>query len=254
MIEPVDLNIDGGVLVVTLNRPDVRNAINLAVVSAVVDALRRLDAESDLRAAVLTGAGATFSAGMDIRAFVATQDEGVAERALGRIVRARPRKPLVAAVEGMAVGGGLELALCCDLIVAARGACFALPEAKLSLVASGGGLMRLPRRLPFGIAMEMALTGNFLSAEHLQGYGLVNRLVEPGKALHAALELAHQVASNGPLAVAAVKQLMWGQLDGSTEEFWALQDTIVQTVNSSADAHEGVQAFLEKRTPVWRGD
>jgi enoyl-CoA hydratase len=242
-----------GVLLVTLNRPAVRNAIDAPTAAGVAAALAELDDRDDLRVGVLTGAEDTFSAGMDLRAFAHVQAEGEAERALGAVVRRRPAKPLVAAVEGFAVGGGCEIALACDLIVAARDARFGVPEVRHSLVPAGGALLRLPQRLPFGVAMEMALTGAQVSAERLHEHGLVNRLVEPGAALEAALALAAQIVANGPLAVAASKRILWGQLDWATDEFWARQDEILAPVNASEDAREGVRAFAEKRPPVWRG-
>jgi enoyl-CoA hydratase len=243
-----------GVLILTLDRPDVRNAIDMATIDALEAGLDRVDSALELRAGVLTGSRGTFCAGMDLKAFADSQDSSVAESALARIVRRPPgRRPLIAAVEGFAVGGGFELALACDLIVAADGASFGLPEVKHSLVASGGGLLRLSRRLPFGLAMEMALTGARMPAERAYEHGLVNRLTEPGGALDAAMALAGEIAANGPLALAAVKQLVWGQLDWSADEYWAEQDRILPAVNASDDAREGVRSFIEKRAPAWSG-
>ena len=253
MSTPVLIEERDGVLIMSLDRPHVRNAIDLATINAIEAALDRLDDDAAFGAGVLTGSGGTFSAGMDMKAFADVQAGSVAETALGRLVRRSTRMPLVAAVEGFAVGGGCELALACDLIVAARGASFGLPEVKHSLVASGGGPLRLPRRLPFGLAMEMALTGSPMPAERAYEHGLVNHLTEPGAALDGALRLASTVVVNGPLAVAATKRLVWGQLDWTADEFWQEQDSILRAVNSSADAHEGVRAFIEKRPPVWGG-
>jgi enoyl-CoA hydratase len=250
---PVLTEARADVLVVTLDRPRVRNAIDLETIDGLETALDRLDGDPALRAGVLTGASGTFCAGMDLKAFAAVQDDSVAENALARIVRRTTRRPLIAAVEGFAVGGGCELALACDLIVAASDASFGLPEVRHSLVPSGGGLLRLPRRLPFGLAMEMALTGAMMGADRAFEHGLVNRLVAPGAALDAALALAAEVAANGPLALTAIKALVWGQLDQTSEQYWAAQDRVLPAVNSSHDAREGVRAFTEKRAPVWEG-
>jgi enoyl-CoA hydratase len=241
------------VLVVTIDRPDARNAINLAVAEGIAGALDELDGDAELRAGVITGAGGYFSAGMDLKAFVAGERPYVAERGFAGIVQGPPRKPLIAAIEGFAVGGGLEVALACDLIVAARGARLGIPEVKRGLTASGGGLIRLPRRLPYHVAMEMALTGEPIPAERGADVGLVNRLAEPGEALPVALELAGVIAENGPLALEASKRVIAGSLDWPEAEAWERQGEIVGPVLTSEDAREGATAFAEKRPPVWRG-
>ena len=192
-----------GVLLITLNRPDQRNAVNLAVAEGIAAALDRLDGSPDLRVGVLTGAGKGFCAGMDLKAFVAGERPYVEGRGFAGIVRRPPEKPLIAAVEGFAVAGGFEIALCCDLLVAARGARFGIPEVTRGLVAAGGALLRLPRRIPYHLAMELALTGELVDAERMAEVGRVSRLVEPGEAVTAALELAETIAANGPLALAA---------------------------------------------------
>jgi enoyl-CoA hydratase len=243
----------GSVLVVTINRPDARNAINLAVAEGIAGALDELDGDAELRAGLITGAGGYFSAGMDLKAFVAGERPYVAERGFAGIVQGPPRKPLIAAIEGFAVGGGLEVALACDLIVAARGARLGIPEVKRGLTASGGGLIRLPRRLPYHVAMEMALTGEPIPAERGADVGLVNRLADPGEALPVALELAGMVAANGPLALEASKRVIAGSLDWTEAEAWERQGEIVGPVLTSEDAREGATAFAEKRPPVWRG-
>jgi enoyl-CoA hydratase len=190
---------------------------------------------------------------MDLKAFVAGERPYVGDRGFGGIVQRPPAKPLIAAIEGFAVAGGLEVALACDLIVAAREAKLGIPEVKRSLVAAGGGLLRLPRMLPRAVAMELALTGEPISAERGYDLGLVNRLADPGAALARALELAETIAANGPLALAATKRILTEGADWSEAEFWHRQGEISGPVFSSEDAREGATAFAEKRAPVWRG-
>jgi enoyl-CoA hydratase/carnithine racemase len=243
----------GAVLLITLNRPEARNAVNLPLAEGIAAALDELDDDGDLGAGVLTGAGKGFSAGMDLKAFVAGQRPWVADRGFAGIVQRAARKPLIAAIEGFAVAGGLEIALACDLIVASRGAKLGIPEVKRSLVAAGGALRRLPQRLPYGVAMELALTGDPLEAERAHELGLVNRLAEPGGAVDAALELAATIAKNGPLALAATKATLQQQFDLSESEFWRHQGELAEPVMRSEDAREGATAFAEKREPVWQG-
>jgi enoyl-CoA hydratase len=241
------------VLVATLNRPDARNAVNAALAEGVGRALDELDDDDSLAAGVLTGAGKGFSSGMDLKAFVAGESPYYGDRGFAGIVQRPPRKPLIAAVEGFAVAGGCEIALACDLIVAARGARFGVPEVKRSLVAAGGALLRLPRRLPAGVAMELALTGDPIGAERAHELGLVNVLAEPGAALDAALELAGRIAANGPLALTATKRILTEAPTWPEEEFWMRQGEISGPVFASEDAREGAVAFSEKRDPVWKG-
>ena len=251
--EPVLTQRRDGVLLITLNRPDQRNAVNLPVAEGIAAALDALDADGHLGAGVLTGAGKGFSAGMDLKAFVAGQRPWVGDRGFAGIVQRSARKPLIAAVEGFAVAGGLEVALACDLIVASRGAKLGVPEVKRSLVAAGGALRRLPQRLPYGVAMELALTGDPIDAERGYELGLVNRLTEPGVALGAALELAATIACNGPLALEATKAILQHQADWSEGEFWQRQGELAEPVMRSEDAREGATAFAERRDPVWQG-
>src|ERR1700743_1197021 len=190
------------VLLITLNRPDQRNAVNAAVAHGIAAALGELEGDGGLSIGVITGAGKGFCSGMDLKAFVAGESPVVEGRGFAGITQRAAAKPLIAAIEGFAVAGGLEVAICCDLIVAARGARLGIPEVKRSLVAAGGGLLRLPRMLPRNVAMEMALTGDFILAERGAELGLVNRLAEPGAALDVALELAGTIAANGALALA----------------------------------------------------
>src|SRR5919112_161205 len=221
--QPVLTERRDGVLLITLNRPEARNAVNLALAEGVAAALDELDDSADLSVGVLTGAGKGFSAGMDLKAFVAGERPWVGDRGFAGITQRSARKPLIAAIEGFAVAGGLEVALACDLIVAARSAKLGIPEVKRSLVAAGGALLRLPRRLPEGVAMEMALTGDPISAERGHEFGLVNRLADDGQALDVALELARAVAANGPLALAATKRVMQERHAWPEEEFWDRQ-------------------------------
>jgi enoyl-CoA hydratase len=172
---------DGDVLVITIDRPEARNAVNLTVAEGIAAALDRLDSDAELRVGILTGAGGTFCAGMDLKAFVAGERPYVAERGFAGIVQGPPRKPIIAAVEGWALAGGFEIALACDLIVAARDARFGIPEVKRGLVAAGGALIRLPRRIPYHVAMELALTGDPVGAERAYELGIASRLTEPAR-------------------------------------------------------------------------
>jgi len=243
----------GRVLVLTINRPEQRNAVNLAVAEAIAAALDELDADAELSLGVLTGAGRGFCAGMDLKAFVTGERPWAGDRGFAGIVQRPPEKPLIAAIEGFAVAGGLEIALACDLIVAARGAKLGIPEVKRSLVAAGGALLRLTRALPRAVAMELALTGDPISAERGYELGLVNRLAEPGTAMDQALELAEAIAANGPLALAATKRILTEGPGWSESEFWHRQGEITGPVFASADAREGATAFADKRAPVWKG-
>ncbi len=240
------------ILVVTLNRPDQRNAVNAAVANGIAAALDELDGDAELSIGVITGAGKGFCSGMDLKAFVAGESPVVEGRGFAGITQRASAKPLIAAVEGFAVAGGLEVALSCDLIVASQGARLGIPEVKRSLVAAGGGLLRLPRMLPRNVAMEMALTGDFIDAERAHALGLVNRLSEPGGALDAAVELAGTIAANGPLALAATKRILVESVDWPDGEFFARQEAIAAPVRDSQDAREGATAFAEKRAPVWK--
>ncbi len=242
-----------GVLLITLNRPDARNAVNAALAEGVAAALDELDADDDLSVGVLTGAGKGFSSGMDLKAFVAGESPYAADRGFAGITQRAAEKPLIAAIEGFAVAGGFEVALSCDLIVAARGARLGIPEAKRSLVAAGGALIRLPRRIPYHLAMELALTGDPIDAERGYELGIVNRLADPGGAVDAALELAGEVARNGPLALRASKKIVQRSGDWTEAEAWEKQGEIAGPVMTSEDAREGAIAFAEKRDPQWRG-
>src|SRR5436305_10652222 len=237
--EPVISERRGNVLLITLNRPEVRNAVNGALAAGVAGALDELDSDDALSVGVLTGAGGFFSAGMDLGAFVNGESPWYGDRGFAGIAQRGARKPLIAAIEGFAVAGGFEVALACDLIVAAEGAKLGIPEAKRSLVAAGGALLRLPRRMPYHVVMELALTGDPLPAERFHAFGVVNRLAPAGGALDAALELGARIAKSGPLAVAASKQIIQEQADWSTAEMWEKQGAISGPVFASQDAKEG---------------
>ncbi len=244
---------EGAVLVVTLNRPARRNAIDRATSEAIAAAMDRLDADPALSVGILTGAGGTFCAGMDLKAFAAGERVELPGRGLGGMTSRPPVKPIIAAVEGFALAGGFELALACDLIVAAETASFGIPEVKRGLIAGSGGLVRLPERMPRAVAMELALTGRQMPAPEAERWGLVNRLCAPGAALEEARDLAGQIAGNAPLALAASKKLVSEAGRWPEAEVWDRQDAILEPVIGSQDAREGARAFVEKRAPVWTG-
>jgi len=249
----VRVDADGDVLVVVIDRPEARNAVDRAVAEGIAAAMDRLDADQAVRAGIITGAGGVFCSGMDLKAFIAGELPYAGDRGFAGLAERPPRKPLIAAVEGYAMAGGLELALACDLVVAARDARLGLPEVKRSLVAAAGGLIHLARRIPYHVAMELALTGDPITAERAYALGLVSRLAAPGEALAVARELATAIARNGPLAVEASKRIVRGARDWDEAEAWRRQQEIAAPVYASEDAREGATAFAEKRPPVWRG-
>ena len=243
----------GRVLLITLNRPDARNSVDAELAQGIAAALDELDGDAELQAGVLTGAGKGFCAGMDLKAFVRGESPYVEGRGFAGIVQRAADKPLIAAIEGFAVAGGLEVALSCDLIVAGRNAKLGIPEVKRSLVAAAGALLRLPQRIPYHVAMELALTGDPISAERAYELGLVNRVADDGGAVDAALELAEAIASNAPLALAASKRIVQEAPGWPPDEAWERQGAISGPVFVSEDAREGATAFAEKREPVWQG-
>ncbi|MFC4590607.1 crotonase/enoyl-CoA hydratase family protein [Sphaerisporangium corydalis] len=254
MSDEVLVEVEGGIAVITINRPKARNAINGAVARAVVAALDELEERKDVSAYVLTGAGGTFSAGMDLKGFLTGDVPLVPGRGFGGLTETPPKKPIVAAVEGYALAGGFELVLACDIVVASEEAKFGLPEPKRGLVAGAGGVMRLPRRIPYHVAMEIALTGDHFPAARLYEVGLVNKITPPGEALAAAKEIAARIAANAPMALLATKRVMVESADWSREEMFAKQGEIINPVFGSKDATEGAVAFAEKRAPNWAGE
>ncbi|MFD4254425.1 crotonase/enoyl-CoA hydratase family protein [Amycolatopsis thermoflava] len=243
----------GRVLVLEMNRPEARNAMSLQMAHEIADALDLLDTRPDLSVGVITGANGTFCAGMDLKGFARGERPVVEGRGFAGLVQRPPRKPLIAAVEGYALAGGFEIVLACDLIVASREARFGLPEVKRGLTAAAGGLLRLQRRIPYHLAMNLVLTGRMWPATEAAAVHLVNDLAEPGEALDAALALADEIAGNAPLALAASKQVLVRSQDWSLEEMFERQHEFVQPVRESADAREGAQAFVDKRAPRWTG-
>lgn len=242
-----------GVLVITLNRPEAKNAANRALAEGLAAAVDQLEADDSLRVAILTGAGGTFCSGMDLKAFVSGETPQLEGRGFAGLTEYRASKPIIAAVEGYALAGGFELAISCDLIVAAEDSKFGIPEVKRGLAAAAGGLVKLPKQIPYRIAMELALTGDFVTAQRVYDLGLINRISASGAALDGALELAGKIAANGPLAIAASLKTVASAQDWSTEEMFRKQNEIVQPVFTSEDAIEGARAFAEKRAPVWKG-
>ena len=239
----------GRVLLITLNRPEAMNAINTDLAQGVLAAVRQLDGDDGLTAGVMTGAGRGFCAGMDLKAFAASGPP----QGMGEFFENGARKPLIAAIEGFALAGGLEMALACDLLVAADNVKFGIPEAGVGLFAGGGALIRLPGRVGYMKAMEMALTADPITAQEALSLGLISRMTEPGKAIDAAMELAERIARNAPLSVAASKEIIKATHGMTDAEGWEYQKPLFAKVFTSEDAKEGPRAFAEKRAPVWTG-
>ncbi|MBV7255966.1 crotonase/enoyl-CoA hydratase family protein [Pacificimonas sp. WHA3] len=252
MSNDVLVEADGGVLIVTINRPEAKNAVNRAVAEGIAAAMDRLDAEDELTVGILAGAGGTFCSGMDLKAFLKGETPSIKGRGFGGITERPPAKPLIAAVNGYGLAGGMELALACDMIVMASDAKFGIPEVKRGLVAGAGGLMALPDQIPPKVAMELALTGDFISAARAYELGLANRVVD-GDALVGAKELAATIAENGPLAVRVSKQVMIASRGWHPDERFEKQGPMMMPVFTSEDAREGPTAFAEKRKPSWKG-
>ncbi|SFR68077.1 enoyl-CoA hydratase [Marinobacter daqiaonensis] len=248
----LELNVKDGIAVITLNRPEAKNAINQAVAETMDRTLDEVESRDDVRVVVLTGAGGSFCAGMDLKAFVAGEKVVTDDKGFAGFVQARLTKPVIAAIEGYALAGGCELALSCDLIVAANNAKFGLPEVKRGLTAGAGGLLRLPRQLPYRVAMELALTGDMADAQRMYDLGLINRLVSAGAAMDGALEMARAIAANAPMSLKATKAVIARQQDWSLDEMFDRQAELIGPVMRSEDAIEGSRAFAEKRAPVWK--
>lgn len=250
---PVETSVENAVAILTLNRPEARNAIDRDTALAVADAVAAINTNDQIRAAILTGAGGHFCAGMDLKAFLRGEVVRLPEGGFAGFTQAKLGKPFIAAVEGYALAGGFEMALACDMIVASEAAEFGLSEVKRGLVANAGGLVRLPRQIPIKIASELVLTGEMVPAALLAAHGLVNRVTSPGQALDVALSIARTIASNGPLAVAASRRVLNEGLEWPADEMFDRQFAITAQVFQSEDAREGAAAFSEKRAPVWRG-
>ncbi len=251
----VEFETRGRVAVLTINRPDARNAVNGEVAQAMEAGIDRLEDDADLWAGVVAGVGPVFSAGADLKVIAAgrPQDLLTERGGFAGIARRERKKPIVAAVDGPALAGGCEIVLACDLVVASRRAAFGIPEVKRSLVAAAGGLFRLPRALPRNVALELALTGDPIAAERAYQLGLVNDLVEDGHALDGAIALAERVCANAPLAVWASRHVMLGSLGAGDDVGWRLTDEAFGDVIRSEDFAEGPRAFIEKRAPEWKG-
>ncbi len=250
----VQCAVEGPVAILTINRPQARNAVNEAVAAGMAAALDDAEARKDIQVIVVTGAGGTFCAGMDLKGFLRGENPRAGGRGFAGIVERPPAKPVIAAVEGYALAGGFEIALSCDLIVASEAAWFGLPEVTRGLVAAAGGLLRLPRRIPYHLAMEIALSGQRVPAARLHQAGLISALVPEGQALAAARDLAASLSLNAPLALAATKQIITDSAGWPAAEAFARQGEIAGRVFGSGDAMEGAAAFAEKRAPVWRGE
>ena len=244
--------VQSGVLIITINRPEARNAVNRAVAEGIADAMERLDKDAAVNAAILTGAGGTFCSGMDLKAFLKGELPLVKGKGFAGFVEAPPAKPLIGAVEGYALAGGMEVAIACDLLVANTNAQFGIPEVKRGLVAAGGGLLSLPSMIGTRIAKELALTGDFITAQRAYEIGFVNRITD-GAALDAAIELASKIAANGPMALIASKRIINERPDWNSETMWTKQSEIAANIMASKDAREGAAAFAEKRKPNWTG-
>lgn len=249
----IEFAVEDGVALITINRPEAKNAVNLAVAEGIAAAVDRIAGDPDIKVGVITGAGGTFCAGMDLKAFLRGERVRIGDKGFAGIAQARLEKPMIAAVEGYALGGGFEIAMACDLIVAAENATFGFPEVKRGLVANAGGLVRLPAQLPERIALELVLTGDLVKPDRLLQYGMLNRVTAAGEALAGARELAGKIAANGPLAIAASRRVIKESRDWPSDELFERQATITAPVFSSSDAKEGAQAFAEKRKPQWRG-
>jgi enoyl-CoA hydratase len=251
---PVLSEARGPVLVITINRPEARNSMNKAAAEALGAALDRLDSDRELSVGLITGAGKGFSAGMDLKGFAAGEFPVAGDRGFGGIAQRSARKPLIAAIEGFALAGGLEIALSCDIIVAARDAKLGIPEVGVGLFAGAGALLRLPRRVGLGQAALLALTGKPISGEEGGRIGLVDRVVDPGGAVDEALKLAETIGANAPLALAASKAVLNDGFTKPDAEFWEWQQQFFNDVFRSKDALEGATAFAEKRRPNWQGE
>ncbi|MDQ3384407.1 MAG: crotonase/enoyl-CoA hydratase family protein [Actinomycetota bacterium] len=251
----IDYEQRGRVAVLTINRPEARNAVNGEVASGIEEAIDRIEADDETWVAVLTGAGPVFSAGADLKAIATGQAAALNTKKGGfaGIARRERTKPIIAAVNGPALAGGCEIVLSCDMVVASTEARFGVPEVKRSLVAGAGGLFRLPRALPPAIAMELVLTGDPIDAQRAYDLGFVNQLVEPGQAVDAAVALAERICVNAPVAVRESRAVVLAGALADDETAWRLTNEAFARVVQTEDFAEGPKAFIEKRPPEWKG-
>jgi enoyl-CoA hydratase len=251
----IDYEVRGHVAVVTINRPEARNAVNGEVANGIEAAIDRLEADDDVWTGVLRGEGSVFCAGADLKAINAGRGGELmtARGGFAGIVQRERTKPIIAAVDGPALAGGTEIVLACDLVVASTASRFGIPEVKRSLVAAGGGLWRLPRKLPVNLAMELTLTGDPIEADRAFQFGLVNDLCEPGEALDRALALAERIAANAPLAVRESRRILLQYEELDLDTCVDQSNGAIMALGSTADFSEGLMAFIEKRSPSWQG-
>ena len=251
----VDFERRGRCGVITINRPEARNAVNAAVAAGIEEGIDRIESDDELWVGILTGAAPVFCAGADLKEVQAGRGDGVftARGGFGGFVTRVRSKPVIAAVDGPALAGGAELVLAADLVVASHRAAFGIPEVKRCLIAGAGGLFRLARKIPENVAMECALTGDPISAERAQRVGLVNELVEDGHAVDAALALAERIIANSPLAVRESRRVLLATSRLGDEESFAISNEALSVVTRSVDFREGLAAFIEKRAPHWTG-
>ena len=251
----IDYEQRGRIAVLTINRPEARNAVNGEVAAGIEAGIDRLEDDDETWVGVITGAGTVFSAGADLKAIASGQAGSLATQRGGfaGITRRERSKPIIAAVNGPALAGGCEIVLSCDLVVASREARFGIPEVKRSLVAAAGGLFRLPRVLPLPVAMELALTGDPIEADRAYGLGLVNELCDPGKEVDTAVALADRICANAPVAVRESRKVVLEGMLADDDTAWRLTNQAMATVSATEDFSEGPRAFIEKRAPEWKG-
>jgi enoyl-CoA hydratase len=251
----VDYEKRGPFAILKINRPEARNAVNGDVAEGIEAGIDKLEEDDDVWVGILTGEGTVFCAGADLKE-INSGNAGklaTARGGFGGIVQRERSKPMIAAVDGPALAGGTEIVLACDLVVASTSATFGIPEVKRSLVAAAGGLFRLPRKIPFNVAMECALTGDPISAERAAHFGLVNELVEPGQALDRAIALAERICANAPVAVRETRKILLEATHADDEVGWRMSIEGMGKAMSSEDFSEGLTAFIEKRPPAWKG-
>lgn len=251
----VDYEVNGHYAVLTINRPEARNAVNGAVASGIEEGIDKLEADDDLWVGILTGVPPVFCAGADLKEINSGNAAALQTKrgGFGGIAQRERTKPIIAAVDGPALAGGTEIVLSCDLVVASKSATFGIPEVKRSLVAAAGGLFRLPRKIPFNVAMECALTGDPISAERAYDFGLVNVLCDDGEAMAKATELADRVCANAPIAVRETRKILLEATMAPDDVGWRMSIEGMGKAMASEDFGEGLTAFIEKRPPAWKG-